>query len=220
MSQRSAWFGLALGCFVGMAATYVFRAPLPLAFAQETKGTEPREADTKAADTKAAEAAANPKPEAKPAEVSHPPRLNFWHNSWVKLRGADESEFSDKTKKVGYEILFDNYADTCIYAFPELNAVAACQARPTYELKTISINNTYHALRYNVRSGETWRWIGKSQWTKVNDPEPHPNGMFDLQLVSTGASFGAIRINLHSGQTWYLETAESGDTWKALAEPK
>lgn len=152
------------------------------------------------------------------AVVNHPPRFDFYPHTWLKLRGADETDFTDKTKKVGYEILHDNYSENVVYILSETGAIAAAPSPPDYKLYMVGYGNSFATYRLEPTTGRTWEWISNYAWTELGEKQPIPNGVYELSTVvfGDGKKTDVLRINQNTGETYYLD---KDDVWTLLAEP-
>jgi hypothetical protein len=84
-----------------------------------------------------------------------------------------------------------------------------------YELRLIRLGNTFQALRFHARTGESWSMVGE-RYEKIPETGPVPAGDYDVTLVSDDMNWMAFRIDRVSGATWQLR----GNRWNRVNEPE
>jgi len=84
----------------------------------------------------------------------------------------------------------------------------------TYAIAMVAVNaQSWDAIRYNVRTGESWRIVG-DKWVKLGEPKAVPESTYEVRMVALANDWGAIRFDVQSGRTW---KAREG-AWVEIAE--
>ena len=104
--------------------------------------------------------------------------------------------------------------------------IAACTITPVaplaragsdsakYAIAMVAVSGqSWDAIRYNVRSGESWRIVG-DKWVKLADPKPVPEATYEVQMVALVNDWGAVRFDVQSGRTWKVREY----AWVEIAE--
>jgi hypothetical protein len=84
-----------------------------------------------------------------------------------------------------------------------------------FEVRIIRVGESYQAIRFKVKSGESW-YANGGQWAKIADPEKIPAGSYEVLLVATEKDFSAMRFDRVTGTSWLLR---GGDKWVKMTEP-
>ena len=152
-----------------------------------------------------------------PSEPDEPPFITLKGGN-LAVRGVDEAEFGEKTKKVPVELFQDPEFDSLVY-LTNSGAVAAMPAPKNYELVVLETADSFEAIRYSPASGAAWR-IDGDEWRLLEEDDPKavlPIGDYEVQAVlTTSDSMAVLRIDRRSGVCWYL----SRDKWTLVEEGK
>ena len=101
-------------------------------------------------------------------------------------------------------------------AQPSLGQGEKPPASKAFEVRIIRVGESYQAIRFKVKTGESWTADG-GKWLKIADAGPIPAGDYEVLLVATDKDFSAMRYDRVSGTSWLLR---GGDKWVKMTEPE
>jgi hypothetical protein len=175
--------------------------------AQDQDVAKPAEGEGAPAEAPSEEAPAAPQPAA-------PGRLERIVAGWFQILAADETVYTEETRKFGWELFRDRLGGNDLYVLNESGAIAVTPGQKNYEMRTIGLDDNYEAIRFIPRTGEAWLFDG-ANWAKIEETGPTSPGDYDIHLQPAGAGkHAALRIERVTGQSWF----KLGGKWNLIAE--
>lgn len=142
-----------------------------------------------------------------------------WGAHEPQVLGLGEKQYTDKTKRVSFDMKHLSRAGAYAIMTPE-GGVAAVPGPKNYELRWgRSDNGQRVVLRFSPSYGLTWV-LKYPNWELVPEPDgAQPfHADYDVQIIPAAEkeNFHAVRINRLTGTSWEM----AGGKWVLIAEPK
>jgi hypothetical protein len=134
-----------------------------------------------------------------------------WAERLAKKGFLSNTQFqAEKERLKAAEIALDRAKQEALAQKVEIVAVP----KRDFDLRMIVVGDTYQAIRFKPRTGETWLANG-TKWEKLAETGDVPAGNYEVVMVGTDKDFIAMRIDHASGTSWLLKNRK----WVKMEEP-